>query len=50
MKLTEVYKDALKNYYSLGAFNFYNLESMKSILGAAEKLNSPVIIAVSEIL
>lgn len=48
MKLTEVYKDALKNHYSLGAFNFYNLESMKSILGAAEKLNSPVIIAVSE--
>ena len=48
MKLTEVYKDALKRKYALGAFNFYNIESMKAILGAAQKLNTPVIIAVSE--
>ena len=48
MKLTEVYEDALKRKYSLGAFNFYNLESMKGILDAAQKLNTPVILAVSE--
>lgn len=48
MKLTEVYQDAIKRKYSLGAFNFYNLESMTAILDACEQLNSPVIIAVSE--
>ena len=48
MKLQDVYKDALKRKYALGAFNFYNLESMKAILNAAQELNTPVIIAVSE--
>ena len=48
MKLKEVYQDALKRNYSLGAFNFYNMESMKGILNAAEELNTPVILAVSE--
>lgn len=48
MKLTEVYADALKRKYALGAFNFYNLESMKGILDTAEELNTPVILAVSE--
>ncbi len=48
MKLTEVYQNALKKKYALGAFNFYNLESMRAILNGAESLNAPVIIAVSE--
>lgn len=48
MKLTDVYMDAIKNKYSLGAFNFYNLESLKGILNAAEYLKTPVIVAVSE--
>ena len=48
MKLTESYQDAIKRKYAIGAFNFYNLESMKAILNAAQKLNTPVIIAVSE--
>ncbi|MBO7526807.1 MAG: class II fructose-bisphosphate aldolase family protein [Clostridia bacterium] len=48
MKLTDVYKDAIKRKYALGAFNFYNLESMKAILNAAEELKTPVILAVSE--
>lgn len=48
MNLTEVYKLAIKNKFSLGAFNFYNLESMKGILDSAQALNTPVIIAVSE--
>lgn len=48
MKLVEVYQDAIKRKYAIGAFNFYNLESMKGILDAAEELNTPVILAVSE--
>ena len=48
MKLNEAYQNALKKKYALGAFNFYNLESMRSILNGAESLNTPVIIAVSE--
>lgn len=48
MKLIDVYKIALEKKFALGAFNFYNLESMKGILDSAEKLNTPVILAVSE--
>lgn len=48
MKLTEIYQDAIKRKYALGAFNFCNLESLKGILDSAEKLNTPVIVAVSE--
>lgn len=48
MKLQQVYFDAMKNGYALGAFNFVNMESMTSILDAGEKLNTPMIIAVSE--
>ena len=40
--------DALKNNYSLGAFNFGTLEILKSIIAAAEETNSPVIAQVSE--
>ncbi len=47
MKLVDCYKDAIKNGYALGAFNFCNLESLKAILNAAQKNNSPVIVAVS---
>lgn len=48
MKLTQVYQDAIKRKYALGAFNFCNIESMKGILSASKELNVPVIIAVSE--
>lgn len=48
MKLQEVYQDAIKRGYSLGAFNFVNLESLTAILDAAENLSTPVIVAVSE--
>lgn len=40
--------DALKNKYAIGAFNFANLEVLKSIVKAAEETNSPVIAQVSE--
>lgn len=48
MKLKQIYLDALKNGYALGAFNFVNLESMTAILNSAQKLGTPVIVAVSE--
>lgn len=48
MKLQQVYADAIKNGYALGAFNFVNLESLSAILDAAQELNTPVIVAVSE--
>lgn len=48
MKLIDVYKDACKNNYSVGAFNFVNMESLKGILDGAQELNTPVIVAVSE--
>lgn len=41
-------KDALENNYSIGAFNFTNLEFLKSIIAGAELVNSPVIAQMSE--
>lgn len=40
--------DALKNGYAVPAFNFFNMESFKAILMAAEETKSPVILSVSE--
>lgn len=40
--------DALEKNYALGAFNFGNVEILKSIISASEDLNSPVIAQVSE--
>lgn len=48
MELTKIYQHAIKNNYALGAFNFYNLESMTAILETAQKLSTPVIMGVSE--
>ena len=43
-----VVQHALENNYALPAFNFTNLEGIKAIIEAAEELNSPVIIQVTE--
>ena len=40
----KIFKDALKKSYAVGAFNFVNLETLKSIIETAQKLHSPVII------
>jgi len=40
--------NAMKNNYAVGAFNFANLEVLKSIISAAETQNSPVICQMSE--
>lgn len=39
---------ALNGGYAVPAFNFYNMETLKAILNAAEQTNSPIILAVSE--
>lgn len=39
---------ALRGKYAVPAFNFYNMETLKAILTAAEQTNSPIILAVSE--
>lgn len=41
-------EEALKNNYSVGAFNFGTLEILKSIIAAAEECSSPIIAQVSE--
>src|SRR4030042_6807777 len=48
VNLNKILPRAYKMGYAVGAFNTSNLETTQAIIGAAEKLNSPVIIAVSE--
>ena len=43
----EIFKNALKGKYAIGAFNFVNMEVCKSILEAASEENSPVILQCS---
>ena len=43
----KIFEDALKNHYGVGAFNFINIETLKSILEAAEENKSPVIVQCS---
>ena len=39
---------AMRGSYAVPAFNFYNMETLKAILKAAQITNSPIILAVSE--
>lgn len=43
-----MFADAIKNGYAVPAFNFYNMETLLSIMRAARETHSPVILAVSE--
>lgn len=43
-----MFADALAGGYAIGAFNFYNMETLTAILAAARDAHSPVILAVSE--
>lgn len=43
----QIFKNALKGNYAIGAFNFVNMEVLKAILLAAEEEKSPVIIQCS---
>lgn len=48
VKPHNLFKDALKGGYAIGAFNTSNLEVTQAIVTAAEKLKSPVIVQTSE--
>ena len=43
-----MFTDAIARKYAVPAFNFYNMETLTSILNAAHETHSPVILAVSE--
>lgn len=43
----DMFKDALKNQYSVGAFNVNNMELLQAIVEAADELKSPLILQVS---
>jgi len=45
--MLEIFKKAQKNKYAIGAFNASNLEQLKGIIQAAQKLPSPIIISTS---
>lgn len=42
------FEKALKKRFAIGAFNFYNLETLQAILEAGEAMETPVICSVSE--
>jgi len=46
--MLDIFKKAQENKYAIGAFNVSNLEQLKAIVQAAQKLSSPVIVATSE--
>ncbi len=50
VNLNDVLLDAKKGKYAVGLFNTVNLEMAKGVIGAAEELNSPVIIGTAEVL
>ena len=44
----EMFAHAIAHRYAIGAFNFYNMETLIAISAAARETNSPIILAVSE--
>ena len=44
----DMFHDAIKNGYAIGAFNVYNMETINAIITAARESRSPVILAISE--
>lgn len=44
----DMFADANAYGYAIGAFNFYNMETLTAILAAARATHSPVILAISE--
>lgn len=47
--MKEILEDAKKRHYAVGAFNVPNLESIQSVISAAEELNLPVILQHAEV-
>ena len=48
VNMTDMLNKALEEKYAVGQFNINNLEWIKSVLTAAQEMNSPVILGVSE--
>lgn len=48
VNLTKILRPANKHKFAVGAFNFVNMEVLQSIIGAANKTKSPVIIQTTE--
>lgn len=48
IKTKEILLKAKKEGYAIGAFNVCNLETLKAVIQAAKKLNSPVILEASD--
>ncbi len=44
----ELYQDARKGGYAVGAFNVSTLEAIKAVVNAATRLKSPIVIETSE--
>ncbi len=49
VNLKEVFKNAIKEDYAIGAFNVHNLEFVAGVMRAAEEMSSPVIIGIATI-
>ena len=48
LTLKQILKDAQKNHYAIGQFNFSTIEQLRGILAAAKEKRSPVILGTSE--
>jgi fructose-bisphosphate aldolase class II len=48
MKLQELIQTAYHDHFAIGAFNVYNLESVKAVVRAASEVEKPIIIQTSE--
>lgn len=46
--MLEIFKKAQKNKYAIGQFNVSNMDQIRAIMQAAQKMRSPAIIATSE--
>lgn len=45
--MQQLYRDAMKESYILGAFNVFNCDTLKAVLDAAQSVRSPVIVQIS---
>lgn len=48
MTLHDLIQKAYKNHFAIGAFNVYNLETVKAVSAAAQKAEKPVLMQLSE--
>lgn len=49
VNLKDVIWDAYRHKYAVGSFNVINMEFLEAIIGAAERMYSPVILAIAEV-